>query len=139
MTEHQQIILVDDDRFFNQVASLLIKKVVPTAFVKTFDKPAAALQFIDSSKTGLSSSCVLFIDVNMPETSGWELLDQLAELPIHKLQCLEIYMISALANEADARKAQKHPLVQGYFSKPITVQTIKNIIRVVSAPHAMAV
>ncbi len=135
----QQIIVIDDDRFFNQIASLLIKKVDPDAKVRTFEDPAAALRFLGSHNADINDNCLVFVDIYMPDMSGWKVVNKMAELPEEILKRLRIYMLSASCSQEDAEQANNHPLVSGYYAKPLTTETIRGIIKVVSQNLKIAV
>jgi len=61
---------------------------------------------------------VLFLDINMPRIDGWEFLDELKNRNIH---IPFIVMLSTSMNINDKKRAENHPLVSHFQSKPIEV------------------
>ena len=66
---------------------------------------------------------VLFLDLNMPEMTGWDFLDKFN--PNHEEA--QIYILSSSVDERDISKASQYSIVKDYLSKPLIKKYIKNI------------
>ncbi|WP_296700380.1 response regulator [Algoriphagus sp.] len=113
------IALIDDDPISTFVTEKLISKNVnePCQFYK-FQNAKDALKEIYKIKPNY-----LFLDLNMPDMSGWDFLDTLDTTQ----NDAEIYILSSSVDERDIHKAKKYGFVKDYFSKPLIKKYIKSI------------
>ncbi|MBI4785358.1 MAG: response regulator [Oscillatoriophycideae cyanobacterium NC_groundwater_1537_Pr4_S-0.65um_50_18] len=108
-----EIVVIDDSQillrqFENLVASWGYS-------VRTFDNPITALQMLPSSNPG-----VIFLDINMPEVNGFDLIKQIRRQP--KLSTLPLVMLTAektLSNNWRSRLSGCR-----FLSKPLTSSEI---------------
>lgn len=83
--------------------------------VRTFDNPMTALQMLSSTNPG-----VIFLDINMPEVNGFDLLKQIRRLP--RLSTVPLVMLTAektLSNNWRSRLSGCR-----FLSKPLTPDEI---------------
>ena len=70
---------------------------------------------------------VIFLDLNMPEFSGWDFLTQFEILrPLLKKQ-IAIYIVSSSIDLDEIARAKAYPFVKDYLSKPIKKETLKRL------------
>lgn len=123
-----QFIIIDDDAINNMFCRYSIIKHFPTAKVQTFVKPKEGLSYIaETYPTGEESQTILFLDIKMPQMSGWEFLDEFAELPPQIRQQFVIFILSSSSQSADQDQAEIHPLVSGYVRKPLTNEVMQRL------------
>lgn len=82
--------------------------------------------FSDLFQEGKDFPDILFLDLVMDGMDGWEFLDalkQITEWPIRT----DIYILSAFTNAKDRTRAKEHPMIQGYFDKPLSKDTVNRI------------
>ncbi|REG94267.1 response regulator [Algoriphagus antarcticus] len=113
------IVLIDDDPISTFITEKLISRNVkePCQFFK-YHSARAALQEIYSIKPNY-----LFLDINMPEMTGWDFLD-IFNSDQNEAQ---IYILSSSVDERDINKASGYSIVKDYFSKPLIKKYIKSI------------
>ncbi|RAI93891.1 response regulator [Algoriphagus yeomjeoni] len=113
------IVLIDDDPISTFVTEKLISRNVkePCQFYK-YQSARAALQEIYSIKANY-----LFLDLNMPEMTGWDFLDSFNS---DKNEA-QIYILSSSVDERDINKASRYSVVKDYLSKPLIKKYIKSI------------
>lgn len=113
------IVLIDDDPISTFVTEKLISKNVkePCKFFK-FQSAKTALQEIYDIKPNY-----LFLDLNMPEMTGWDFLD-LFDTAKNEAK---IYILSSSVDERDISKASKYQVVKEYLSKPLIKKYIQSI------------
>ena len=113
------IVLIDDDPISTFVTEKLILRNVnePCQFFK-YESAEKALNEIYSIKANY-----LFLDLNMPEMTGWDFLD------IFKPENIgpEVYILSSSVDERDITKADSYSIVKKYLSKPLIKSYIKTI------------
>ncbi|WP_339865490.1 response regulator [uncultured Algoriphagus sp.] len=113
------IVLIDDDPISTFVTEKLISRNVkePCQFYK-YQSARAALQEIYSIKANY-----LFLDLNMPEMTGWDFLDSFNS----DNNEAQIYILSSSVDERDINKASGYSVVKDYLSKPLIKKYIKSI------------
>ena len=113
------IVLIDDDPISTFVTEKLIAKNVkePCQFYK-YQSAKRALEEIQTIKPHY-----LFLDLNMPEMTGWDFLDKFNS----NHQESQIYILSSSVDERDITKASQYSMVKDYLSKPLIKKYIKNI------------
>jgi CheY-like chemotaxis protein len=113
------IVLIDDDPISTFVTEKLISRNVkePCQFYK-YQSARVALQEIYSIKPNY-----LFLDLNMPEMTGWDFLDSFNA----DQNEAQIYILSSSVDERDISKASRYSFVKDYLSKPLIKKYIKSI------------
>jgi CheY-like chemotaxis protein len=69
---------------------------------------------------------VILLDLVMGDASGWDFLEQFSQIPNWPKETA-IYILSSFTNSRDRARAKEHPLVQGYFDKPLTNNDVESI------------
>ena len=70
---------------------------------------------------------LIFLDINMPGMTGWEVLDKLKAASFD-VKHSKIFMLSTSSNPDDQRKAAKHESLLGFITKPLTKDHIESIL-----------
>lgn len=130
MEEKRRYLIVDDDRANNMLCQIILKKTFEGAEIISFEDPRAAIDYIQnkySDSTG-SQSTVLFLDINMPDLTGWEFLDIFKNFDEAIRKQFTIYMLSSSVDSKDKTLASENPLVEGYIEKPLTREKVKKLL-----------
>lgn len=107
-----KIVLIDDEKFCNEVMETLLADVLPQAsIVGIFERADVALYEIPKLEPDL-----VFVDINMPFINGFELLDRLAPF--------NFKVIFTTAYDSYAIKAFKYGAID-YLLKPISSEDLK--------------
>ena len=116
-------ILIDDDQTNIFIMDWTIKSVLPMASIKCFINPIEALSFLSEPLN--NSDSIIFIDINMPEMTGWELLDK---IKAKKLHC-RIFMLTSSIDPKEIEVSNNYSEVENVFSKPLTVDHLNQILK----------
>ena len=73
---------------------------------------------------------VIFLDINMPIMDGWDFVSEFKRLKSSIDKEVSIYMVSSSIREEDIRRAKGIPEISDYIVKPISSQTLFNLIQV---------
>lgn len=74
---------------------------------------------------------IILVDINMPVLNGWEFLEVYEKLNIQR-QKVFLYMLSSSVYEYDIEKAKGFKAVNGFISKPLTIERLKELLQLVT-------
>ena len=115
------IVLIDDDPISTFITEKLIFRNIKIPYqLFKFESAIDALKDIYNIQPNY-----LFLDLNMPEMSGWDFL----EIFNYSTNNPEIYILSSSVDERDIKRASHYRQVKKYLSKPLIKQSIKNIFQ----------
>ncbi|HTA27776.1 MAG TPA: response regulator, partial [Bacteroidia bacterium] len=92
--------------------------------------PVEGLKYFENEYISLKKEhpTVLFLDLNMPEMSGWEWLEKYNNFPDNVKEKIAIYILSSSVNPSDIDQAHSNRLVKNYVIKPLTKAKIIELI-----------
>ncbi|MBO0342344.1 MAG: response regulator [Bacteroidota bacterium] len=125
---YKEIYLVDDEELINTVNAIQFRKLGLEDKVKSFTNPEWALdnlRFREDSPERI----IVFLDINMPEMSGFEFLEfmYLEKFP----QIIDVVIVTSSISEDDlemSRKFKKY--VRGFIKKPLKKEDIQAYLKV---------
>ena len=129
MKKPAQVIIIDDDETTNMLCTIIIRHALgPDTEIKTFTLADDCINYLkqDTKKTGYK--IVMFLDINMPVTTGWDALHMFDELDSNIKQQLSIFMLSSSINLNDKKRALEHSLVVDFIEKPLTIEKVNRIL-----------
>ncbi len=96
-----------------------MEKAGITHQVDSFNNGEDALQFL--AKNGSSEEpYLMFLDINMPGLSGWDVLDTLNEMNVPK--DLKVIIITSSIEAADKKHAESYRKIVDFWVKPFSIQ-----------------
>ncbi len=123
-------IAIDDDRIDNMICLKMICKVLPGANVQTFTDPEKGLEYLLLASSHVSQpGIILFLDINMPTLSGWQVLEEINTFPENARKKIKTYILSSSINPEDKKKADNNPLVRSFIQKPLTRARLNAILK----------
>ncbi len=122
------ILLIDDDPVNNLVNTRIIEKHTGS-HVTAFDDAGKALHYLQACPKSKFPE-LIFLDINMPDISGWDFLNTLKTLPTELQQECRIVMLTSSIDIHDYKKASSYPFVQDFISKPLTSGALDGIMSV---------
>lgn len=105
-----KLILIDDQNIINFVHRKIINLIDPEIEIIDFVDPFLALESIKETPPDL-----IFLDLNMPQMNGWQLLDILTENEIK----VPVIIITSSGSHADKSRAEDYSQVICYEQKPL--------------------
>ncbi|WKN33838.1 response regulator [Porifericola rhodea] len=126
----EYIMLVDDDPITNYVNQLLLEELgLPKDKIIVTHEVNLALKNIEKVQKSLTerqSALVIFLDINMPDKGGFEMLDAIEEMKLPKGQ-LHIYLLSSINSPRDQIKAEQYD-IRGFIDKPLKEENVLEIL-----------
>ena len=123
----RQVWIIDDDEEMIRAIALMLKML--NCEVMTFHSARAAVQALLAGKVPE----LFFLDLNMPEVSGLDMLEFLRRRKEWKE--LPIVMLSSEAADNMVDRALQMG-ANSYLIKPVTIQELEKAMRVVFQKHA---
>jgi CheY-like chemotaxis protein len=126
----KNILLVDDDKIFNFLASQILKKIGLANEIKIALNGLEALEVLEnSSKQPNSLPNLILLDINMPLMNGFEFLEVFTKSEISKKKEIIIAIVTSSSDERDLLKAKSFG-IKYFFSKPLMEEDLTNIIKI---------
>ncbi|HWK99117.1 MAG TPA: response regulator [Parapedobacter sp.] len=111
-----RVLIIDDDDIFNLMADIILRDLGITAQPRCFTDAHEALAYINQHNR-TSTTYLLFLDINMPIMSGWEVLDCLQALP--NQHNIHVVIVTSSIDSADKKRASDFEQVIDYMIKPL--------------------
>lgn len=116
--------VVDDD----PIQHFLFKKCLANIMLNNLSVSASffnsPIEFFEFAYQNPSRFQLLFLDINMPEMDGFQLLQKVEPL----LKESRVYFISSSVDSEDLTKAMSFSCVRGYINKPIDQNKLRSIL-----------
>lgn len=128
MTQIDSTCLIDDDPIFVFAVKRILKSSHLSENFSVYNNGKEAIiglkQIIDSGKTIPN---LILLDLNMPIMDGWQFLDEFIKLKLS--QKTTIYIVSSSIDPADINKAKTYEQVSDFIVKPITRESLLEIMQ----------
>jgi CheY-like chemotaxis protein len=125
----ENIFLIDDSGADNYYHKMIIEKAKVAKAVTPFNLASVALSSIDDAiKQNQKLAELIFLDINMPVIDGWEFLKRYEDIVPQAQRQPIIIILSTSVNPSDHERAETHPLVSAYCSKPLSADKLHDII-----------
>ena len=124
-----RFLLIDDDDIISVIHPATIQRAISDSDIEITPSGTEALALIDELiHYGESAPNYIFLDINMPEISGFEFLDLLTDVEREFLKDSKIIMLSSSVNQQDIERAKTYPMIRDFVSKPLTVEYIRDLV-----------
>ncbi|TSJ40388.1 response regulator [Mucilaginibacter corticis] len=116
-------LLIDDNYLDNFITKKLLENSNFAKTVVTSESPAYAIRLLAS---GSVKPDVIFLDIRMPNMSGFEFLDAYDKLDIEK-EGIKIYLLSSSFDPTDMKKSSNNKYVTHFIHKPLTHKILEDL------------
>lgn len=123
----KRVFLVDDDEIINHVHTMVIGRIDSSVEVSQFKSGLQFIQAVSNSEPFIFPE-IIFLDIRMPEMSGFDVLDSLMRTHASELSNTDIYVLSSTLDERDLEKANSYPIVTKFMSKPLTFDVVSDLL-----------
>lgn len=123
------ILLIDDDEVTNYINKRIFSVVYPDSNIVIAGNGAEALTVIEDN---ISKAAPIFdlilVDISMPDMDGWEFIDAVSDNKYIQQHKGHFFMLTSSVFDDDIIKAQSKPIIKKFFSKPLDIQKIKEMV-----------
>lgn len=116
-----RVTLIDDDKIFKLIFGKLLSSY-PTRRIElsTFPDALQALDYFrQHGENAERLPQALFVDINMPFMTGWEMLEQLSAENFRFLHQIPVFILSSSTSAADFEQVSSFDFLDDYLTKPI--------------------
>ncbi len=117
-----KVLMIDDNELDLLISRKLISKQDSSLEFTEYSNAGEALDFLKEQSVDFD---IILLDLNMPEMTGWEFLDEYQQLDGPKS---DVYILTSSLDTRDKLKAKEYDMVKGYFDKPLKHHYIAEII-----------
>ena len=118
-TPINRILLLDDDRIQKILTEKRLLKINSGIEFVYFDTPSKALEYLKSVHVDL-----LLIDLNLPEMSGWEFVDEVEKVSPKS----RIIIQSGSVDQEQTQQANSDKRISEIFEKPLSDSDLRSIL-----------
>ncbi len=135
MRKFKHILLIDDDHASNYYHQYIFNQSELSENIYTvdnLDNLSLQLDHINQLNEEEIRPSIIFLDVNMPKYTGFEILEKY----IHIFTDLsnkgaQMYVLTSSNNQRDKLKSKGYEMINGYLEKPLNDQFI-NVLKGIS-------
>ncbi len=120
------VVLIEDDQAMNYYHQRLFVKQNFADEVLSYHSAVEALDGIKNLQQ--VARLYIFLDLNMPQMNGWQFIEELENIKFDTNTQIKLFVLSSSVNPNDMIKAKQNLSVTDYLSKPLSIETITNII-----------
>lgn len=115
------VIIIDDDPILRfTLRKMLIGLPAWNLNVIGFENGVQAMDYFQLNKDSPTQlPDMLFVDINMPVMSGWELMDEIKRSGTCIINHIPVFILSSSTSLLDRERIKEYPFINGYLVKPL--------------------
>lgn len=122
------LFVADDDELFKRILKINLVRTPLFRHEFYFDNGQPLINYLKQHHDHRSNlPDILFLDLEMPGSNGWEVLETLKVLQGRLIKQPLIYIVTVSILTAHKEKALSYNFVKGFISKPITADQLFSI------------
>lgn len=122
--EKFSVVIVDDDPGIRFLHEITLEESGFSQDVIKLKNAEEALEFF-SAETKNSNFYILFLDINLKDMNGWDLLNELEKLKIEKR--IYVVMVTSSLDDADYEKSKTKSLIIDFVEKPLSTEICEQL------------
>jgi CheY-like chemotaxis protein len=120
-------LIIDDNQLYVYTFTKLAEKRKLCNRLCGFYSGQDAISWLANPQNKNNLPDVIFLDIYMPEMSGWEFLQAYREIKPQLYKNISIFLVTSSLNKVDMDRAKTFPEVERYFVKPSNEQEMITI------------
>jgi len=123
------IMIIDDTPEDLFITTHVLEKYIQNYSIISFNLGTLAMEYLQTHKDEMGKlPDIIICDLHMPQMNGFEFLDAYDTLPSKLKLKSKIFILSATFDSKDVQKINANPSVKKFYPKPITKESIEEII-----------
>ena len=124
----EKVMIIDDNNIDLYITKRLIIKNNFGKEVLDYNAAAEALKYLQDNQDNIPMlPLIIFIDIYMPEMSGFEFLEAYDKLPVALKKYCKVFIISSTIDEYDIERSSLDKNLTAFQVKPITKDFLDSI------------
>jgi len=124
----EKVMIIDDNNIDLYITKRLIIKNNFGKEVLEYNAAADALKYLQDNQYNIPMlPLIIFIDIYMPEMSGFEFLEAYDKLPATLKKYCKVFIISSTIDENDIERSHLDKNLTAFQVKPITKEFLDSI------------
>jgi len=125
LEKFKKVLLIDDDDIVNSINKVIIQHAKFADEVICITNVPDAIEFLNKEKENGGLPEVIFLDLNMPDRTGWDFMDEFRQ--IEENSNTKIIMLTSSISIRDEEKANASDDVSAFISKPLSPELLNQI------------
>ena len=123
-----KFVLIDDNPIDHYIMrTMLYNNEVCKQATYTFDG-SMIIEFMEQHKTESKRlPDVIFLDLTMPDFSGWDFLEKFEKLKGSLKKRIDLYVMTSSIRDSDRERSSRYNCVSSFISKPLSKQMLNSI------------
>lgn len=123
----RKIWAVDDDKVYHFVLKRFFQEMGIQHQLRMFSNGSEVIAAAKETQTS-NLPDMLLVDLSMPGTSGWDVIETLLEYPPF-VSHVSVVIVSSSIDPVDILRSKNINIVKAYLPKPITLEDIADLIK----------
>ncbi|MBO9699139.1 MAG: response regulator [Sporocytophaga sp.] len=114
----ESVMIIDDNEMDNLLNKIILEKYNYSQNIQLYNSPTVAIKDLTEGKI---TPDAIFVDINMPEMTGFEFVEAFEKIERPELLKSKLFIISSSDDKQDIRKAFSFKSVSKYLTKPLDI------------------
>lgn len=121
----KSICVIDDDDIYQRIIRKLIIRSEAFKDAIYYKSGISALKQLQDPTVRLPE--IILLDINMPEMDGWQFIEEIKKVRPDIFSHTQIYIVTSSIAISDKEKITEYPELAGFYSKPMKLESLKEI------------
>jgi CheY-like chemotaxis protein len=122
------ILLIDDDPLFIFLTKKIINSTGYSTAIYECGDGQEGIEFVNGSLANNTTlPDLIFLDLNMPISDGWEFLEEYAKIEFSVREKIDVYVVSSSISPHDFERSKAFNVVKDFMIKPLDKKKLAEV------------